>query len=142
VSRAETLLRRRIDRAAVTALRAEVRRELMACGLDGRRLGDFLLAVNEIVANAVVHGDGSRWLDLRREEDRLVCEVSDQGSGIDHAHTRAPPPGPLALRGRGLWLARTLTDSLTITNRPDATVVRLTVRCGPHPDPARADAPR
>jgi anti-sigma regulatory factor (Ser/Thr protein kinase) len=101
--------------------------------LGGTRLEDFLLAVNEIVANAVQHGAGARDLLLWREEDRLVCEVGDEGPGLDDRHANAPLPSPRAPGGRGLWLARHLADSLTITRRPRGTVVRIWVRRNPDP---------
>jgi anti-sigma regulatory factor (Ser/Thr protein kinase) len=127
------LLQRPIDHHVIAALRADVRRHAAACGLGGRRLDDFLLAVNEIVANAVQHGDGERRLLLWQDGDRLVCEVSDQGPGLDDRRVRAALPSPGALGGRGLWLARRLTDSLIVTRLPRGTVVRLSVRCGPGP---------
>jgi anti-sigma regulatory factor (Ser/Thr protein kinase) len=124
-----TLLERRIQRTGITALRAEVRREAMACGLSGQRLGDFLVAVNEIVANAIVHGGGSGRLLLWRAAADLVCEVSDSGPGLDQRRVQGSRPGPLALGGRGLWLARALVDSMTISNRGNGTTVRLRISC-------------
>jgi anti-sigma regulatory factor (Ser/Thr protein kinase) len=37
-----------------------------AAGLTGSRLDDFVLAVHEIAANAIVHADGGGRLILRR----------------------------------------------------------------------------
>ncbi|MBB6553462.1 ATP-binding protein [Nonomuraea rubra] len=51
-------------------------------GLDGARLDDFLLAVDEGVVNAVVHGGGAGRLSLWCGNGVLCCEVSDQGPGI------------------------------------------------------------
>jgi anti-sigma regulatory factor (Ser/Thr protein kinase) len=132
-----TLLERRIHRLGITALRAEVRRQARACGLGGRRLEDFLIAVNEIVANAVMHGGGTGRLCLWRDGDDLVCEVSDRGPGID-PQTRPVLPDARSLRGRGLWLAHALVDSVTISNRPDGAAVRLRMSCGASP-PADPD---
>jgi serine/threonine-protein kinase RsbW len=124
-----TLLERRIDRAGITALRSDVRREVLACGLTGTRLSDFLVAINEIVANAVVHAGGSGRLRLWREGDDLLCEVTDDGPGFDPRRVGGPRPGPLAPGGRGLWLAQALVDTLTVSNRSTGTAVRLRVRC-------------
>jgi serine/threonine-protein kinase RsbW len=129
-----TLLERRIHRGGMTALRADVRGEALACGLTGSRLSDFVVAVNEIVANAVVHGGGSGRLCLWHDGEDLVCEVADNGPGFDHDRIGRPRPGPLAPGGRGLWLARTLVDALTVSHGSTGTTVRLKVRC-PSGDP-------
>jgi serine/threonine-protein kinase RsbW len=130
------LLERRVHRTGITALRADVRRAAMACGLTEQRLGDFLVAVNEIVANAVLHGGGSGQLYLWRDGDALLCEVTDEGPGFDQHRIGAPLPGPQAASGRGLWLARRLVDALTISNRSNGTTVRLRMTCAPA-DPVR-----
>ena len=124
------LLDRRIVRAMVTDVRSEVRREAVACGLHGQRLEDFLLAVTEIAGNAVLHGGGSASLRLWWSRDTLVCEISDSGPGLAADRVATHPPDPLAIGGRGLWLARTLTDTLEISSRADGgTVVRLEISC-------------
>jgi anti-sigma regulatory factor (Ser/Thr protein kinase) len=128
-----TLLERRIHRSDLTALRADVRREALAFGLTRPRLGDFVLAVNEIVANALLHGGGSGRLRLWHDGDDLVCEIADSGPGFDHDRVGGPRPGPLAPGGRGLWLARTMVDALTISHRSTGTTVRLRVRCAAGP---------
>ena len=124
-----TLLERLVRRVDISALRADVRREALACSLTGRRLSDFLVAVNEIVANAVVHGGGSGRLRLWRQGDDLLCEVTDNGPGFDHDRIRGPRPGPLAPGGRGLWLAEMLVDALSISDRSTGTTVRLRITC-------------
>jgi anti-sigma regulatory factor (Ser/Thr protein kinase) len=37
-------------------------------------------------------------------------------------------PGDIAHSGRGLWLAATLADELSITSGPDSTIVSLHMR--------------
>jgi anti-sigma regulatory factor (Ser/Thr protein kinase) len=68
-----------------TRLRRLVAGQCAAAGLRGSRLDDFVLAVHEIAANAIVHaGQGGR-LTLRRAANGLRCMIAD--------HQEAGPPG-------------------------------------------------
>jgi anti-sigma regulatory factor (Ser/Thr protein kinase) len=108
-------------RHAVAACAAEV-------GLDGHRLEDFVLAVNEIITNAVRHAGGSGRLRMWACDGQVCCEVSDSGGGIPEH--RVDPPGPPATfvsGGRGIWMARRLCDELTIRTGPTGTTVCVAV---------------
>ncbi|HEX4818393.1 MAG TPA: ATP-binding protein [Nonomuraea sp.] len=120
-----------------------IRRAVLACarrhGVSGERLGDYVAAVNECVANAVEHGGGRGRLRMWRQDGRLVCEVADAGPGIP-AEALAPTrlPAPWATGGRGLWLMRRLSDEIAFTMGPGGTTVRMTLRLR---SPARAGSP-
>jgi anti-sigma regulatory factor (Ser/Thr protein kinase) len=125
------MLERPIVRSVITALRGEVRALAAECGLVGQRLEDFLVAINEVAVNAVMHGGGSGRLALWHANGELVCEITDSGPGIppDRVHGAALP-SPLAVGGRGLWLARRLSDSMSISGGAvGGTVVRLAAAC-------------
>ena len=115
-----------------------VSRQCAEAGLTGARLDDFVLAVHEIAANAIVHAGASGRLILRRAANGLRCVVADTA-----AESMAPCPAPRreelpepadctepigADSGRGLWLAATLADELSITSGPDSTIVSLYMR--------------
>jgi len=109
-----------------------VRRTVFAgarrAGLTGDPLDDFVAAVHELVTNAVRHGGGRGRLALRRDGDTLVCNVSDDGPGFgDGVPAAANPPSAQTPGGRGLWLARQLTDTLLITDGPSGATVSVTV---------------
>ena len=64
---------------------------LDARGADPRTLSDILLAVSEVVTNAVVHGyrgaaGGRVAVEAHHEGDRLRLSVADQGHGMAPRH--------------------------------------------------------
>lgn len=95
-------------------------------GLFGTRLQSFVLAVNEITTNAVLHGGGLGRLRLWRAGQTLVCEISDAGPGLPDGQI-APdiPPPPEATNGRGLWLTRVLCDRFSLSSNRYGTTVRV-----------------
>ena len=129
-------------------LRRQVAAQCAAAGLTGTRLDDFVLAVHEIAANAIVHAGAGGRLILRRAASGLRCLVADT---IPKGTVNCPPPRSADMRetaaavtavtavtepgepigadsGRGLWLAATLADELSITSGPDSTIVSLYMR--------------
>jgi serine/threonine-protein kinase RsbW len=126
--RRQPLLTELFDRQLVTAVRHAVTRLSRRAGLVGQRLDDFVLAVNEVMTNAIRHAGGSGALTLWCQNETLHCEVTDDGPGIpgDQIGDRPAPP-PLAMSGRGLWLARQLCDNVSITTGPRGTIVRLAI---------------
>ena len=139
--------------ADFSKLRRLVTGQCAAAGLTGTRLDDFVLAVHEIAANAIVHAGAGGRLILRRAASGLRCLVADtipRAPEIPRAAAscpaprrgETPAPEPAAApagyaepgepigsdSGRGLWLAATLADELSITSGPDSTIVSLFMR--------------
>ncbi|WP_229403077.1 ATP-binding protein [Micromonospora okii] len=114
------------EQAQVTELRHSVTSCAHASGLDGQRLDDFVLAVNELITNAVRHGGGRGWLRLWLWPERLVCEVADHGRGIStlRLDDRSRPAAG-TVGGWGLWLARELSDAMEVETGAAGTVVRI-----------------
>lgn len=111
-----TLLAAMITASQVPELRHAVTAAASAAGLMGEELEDFVLAVNELVTNAVLHGGGSGQLTLRRHDGQLTCQVSDHGPGIRQDLPALPEPTRPGRRG--LWLAQHLTAGLVLHNTP------------------------
>ena len=85
-------------------------------GLSSARVGEMVLAVNEVATNAVIHGRPPTRLRVWKADGEIVFEVSDAGEGIADGvagHLRPPPD---ALSGRGLWLTRLLADAVEVRN--------------------------
>src|ERR1700731_4194868 len=84
-----------------------------SCGFGKITLEHIGLAVHEIMANAIVHGNQSDIqkkvvLALSRTELELRIVISDQGNGFDPDGLPDPlsPEALVAGSGRGMYLAR------------------------------------
>jgi serine/threonine-protein kinase RsbW len=122
------LLSEAFDLSGVTTLRHAVASAARTAGLSGDRLDDFVVAVNELLTNAVRHGGGTGHVSVWREPDTVVCEVRDRGPGIPAEWTgRRPRPAPDQPGGWGLWLAGRLTDSVELII-DGGTTVRISSR--------------
>ncbi|TDB78177.1 MULTISPECIES: ATP-binding protein [unclassified Micromonospora] len=120
------LIAQAFDQAQVTELRHSVGSCMRSAGLDGQRLDDFVLAVNELITNAVRHGGGQGWLRLWRHTGEIVCEVADHGGGISAQRlSDRSRPAPETAGGWGLWLARELSDTMEVDTGPAGTTVRI-----------------
>ncbi|MGW3136832.1 ATP-binding protein [Streptomyces sp. NPDC001139] len=120
----ETLLKQSFTADCLALLRALVESAAAKEGLDDSRLGEFVLAVDEIACNAVEHAGGGGRLVLRRLDGALECLITDTGPGFTPELPRTPPELD-STGGRGLWLADLLTDRLTITTGTTGAAVTL-----------------
>jgi anti-sigma regulatory factor (Ser/Thr protein kinase) len=112
--------------ASLADLRGLVAGHAAAAGLDHDRTADLVLAVDEVASNSLRHGGGRGTLRIWREEEALVCEVSDAGRIEDPLAGRERP----ALDrdgGRGLWMVNRLCDLVQLRSFPSGAVVRLHV---------------
>lgn len=84
-------------------------------GLSEPRRGEFIVAVDAVATNAVEHAGGQGRLLLRQIGPELECQVEDSGPGFTEDVIPKLAPGvDGAPSGRGLWLARLVTDRLTV----------------------------
>jgi anti-sigma regulatory factor (Ser/Thr protein kinase) len=121
-------LSRDFTRSDLVALRHDVGEFAARYGLTDLALHRFVVAAGELATNAIHHGGGSGRLEAWCMGDVLYCRVTDQGPGLPATYRqRSDPPSPRALNGRGLWLARCNTDTMTIESRSNGTTITITV---------------
>lgn len=105
-------------------VRAAVEHLLLVADYGPSRAEDVVLAVNEVATNAVEHGAGEARLCVWAGADGFICEIHDTGA------LRDPLPGlqaphPSEPRGRGVWIARQLCDTLHVWADRRGTHVRM-----------------
>jgi anti-sigma regulatory factor (Ser/Thr protein kinase) len=120
------------DGDSLYALRAAVAAHGARAGLTEDRVGDLILAVHELAANAVRHGAGRGRLRLWTADGVLRCEVTDDGA--PHADDAAAVPDPARWNiepGHGLWVVRQVADQASLHRGPSGTVVAVGFTLGP-----------
>jgi anti-sigma regulatory factor (Ser/Thr protein kinase) len=107
-------------------VRHEVQGRLRVVGFAGDRLQGFVLAVNEVITNVVLHAGGHGRIVIHPEAGSLWCTVTDSGPGIPQRYL-SPPDVPEAFEvgGRGIWLAYALCDEVTMATGPIGTTLGL-----------------
>ena len=116
------LLSQSFDGGHLSLLRRSVSKHAAEVGLRDSRQKDFVLAVDEVVTNAVRHGGGRGRLEVWVADRRLWFQVSDAGPGFA-VPLPAHAPAPTVPGGRGLWITSHVTDDLTIATGPLGTTV-------------------
>ena len=121
-----SLLDRRFGRDEIAVLRHEVSARLTEAGLTGDRLHSFVLAVNEVITNVVLHAGGQGRIVVRVADGSAWCTVTDSGPGIPAHYLHQPAvPETFDLGGRGIWLAHQLCDEVTMATGPIGTTIGL-----------------
>ena len=122
----------------LSALRAVVHDRAAQAGLPNERVGDLVIAANELATNVVSHGEGNGELRMWTDDSWLVCEVADAGRVEDQFAGRRPPRSG-DTTGRGLWMVNQLCDLVELRSNPSGTSVRLRFVL---PKPAGVASPR
>ena len=107
-------------------IRAWTKRHGLEAGLDPERIEGLVLAVCELVTNSLEHGAGHGTLSWWLRPGRVVTQIHDPG----HMSIITPGlrrPDALAVRGRGVWMARQLCDVVHLWTTVDGTHARLEI---------------
>lgn len=108
-------------------IRTDMYLATMNTGISRRRVDDFVTAVKQVATNALGHGVAPVEVRIWSTEAKVVCTVSDGGSGIEdpmqgYARVAGDTSQPL-----GLWAARQLCDVLDYSRGGGRFSVRLVV---------------
>jgi anti-sigma regulatory factor (Ser/Thr protein kinase) len=97
-------------------------------GIAPRDIEDLLIAVSEVVTNAIRYGGGTGSITVRRLTGGLVAEIRDCGPGLPDTLTagRLVPDIPV---GGGLSRARLLCEKLDVLSSPLGVTVRMFTPC-------------
>jgi anti-sigma regulatory factor (Ser/Thr protein kinase) len=128
VAASDALLDRLFGREEITEVRHEVAARTTAAGLTGDRLHGFVLAVNEVITNVVLHAGGRGRLILWVAGGVAHCAVVDSGPGIpDRLRSVPSVPATSEVGGRGIWLAYQLCDVVTMSTGSTGTTIELRI---------------
>jgi anti-sigma regulatory factor (Ser/Thr protein kinase) len=127
------LVDRVFGRGEITVVRHETAERLGAAGFGGDKLQSFVLAVNEVITNVVLHAGGHGRLVLWLTGGSAWCTVTDAGPGIPERYLTPPDvPAAFEVGGRGIWLAYQLCDEVTIATGPIGTTIGLRMELPGH----------
>jgi serine/threonine-protein kinase RsbW len=111
------------DTNAMFAARDEIMQFLNANGVGGDEEIDILVALQEALANAVVHGCGNDpaktvHCHVQGDDAEINLAVRDPGPGFDvYAGDEFEDGTNLTNHGRGILLMRSLMDEITYHHR-------------------------
>jgi anti-sigma regulatory factor (Ser/Thr protein kinase) len=94
-------------------------------GLPPRRVGDLVIAVDELAANTLTHTSGPGTVTLWSAESEITCQVNDSGHITDLLAGRLKRDPVAAGGGRGLWVVQQVCDLVQIRTSPAGTAIRL-----------------
>ena len=116
--------------SALPSARRALRAWLTLSRLSHQEREDFVLAVSEVLANAVIHSNRrqpARRVTLTGQLDEtgrsVWIGVQDEGGSLIQT---PDAPDPLAESGRGLRLAHQLVDELVLGAQPGLVLLRKT----------------
>lgn len=100
-------------------LRKWLREELAGHGVPKQDQPNLLLAVGELCANSIQHayeGKGGQpiTVSVRSSDDSVVIEVEDFGKPFDADRYESPNLEAVPESGYGIFLVKTIADSLSI----------------------------
>jgi anti-sigma regulatory factor (Ser/Thr protein kinase) len=87
---------------------------------------DLVVAVSEVVTNAIVHGRAPVEVRMWAGGDRIVVTVSDAGPGPADPLAGLVPSAGSDTSGRGLWITNQCVNHVTTVRRPGRFTIRLT----------------
>jgi anti-sigma regulatory factor (Ser/Thr protein kinase) len=131
------------DARAVPPLRREIMAFLRRHAGSDADFASAELVVGELLSNAVAHSPARARVSLRWNDEHPVLSVADVGRGTRRLASAEPltsasaglgtlpepalPDDPMAVGGRGLYIADQLSRGLAVQSRPAGSVVSATL---------------
>jgi anti-sigma regulatory factor (Ser/Thr protein kinase) len=91
-------------------------------------LEDLLIAVSEVVTNAIRYAEGVGSITVRRLAGGMLAEIRDNGPGLPGGMV-AGRPTPEVPVGGGLWRARLLCRDFDLISSSRGVTVRIFTPC-------------
>jgi len=112
---------------SIGAARDLIRESMASASVGEETVGDVLLAISELVTNAVVYGNGGPiTVEIESSSEAIVCSVASGYSGRPLPDPATwTSPGRAGPNGRGLAIVRAVADAVVV-DIDDST---MTVRC-------------
>jgi anti-sigma regulatory factor (Ser/Thr protein kinase) len=115
-----------VDAESLEAMRGRVLEVGQRQGLTGLELMKFVLAVHELMINAVRHGGGSAHVVLWTDPGGMRCSVVDHGRGIPRQYVDDQRGRPVAEVPRwGLRLVRSICGDVRVDTGDDGTRIEF-----------------
>ncbi len=106
---------------------------LRGLGIDESIIADIAISVSELVNNAIFHGnktirDKPIAVKINKKKGAVEITVTDEGNGFDINTVENPIDDNNLLKevGRGLFIVRSLMDSLSLETSESGTSVIIT----------------
>ncbi len=106
---------------------------LRGFGADESTVADIAISVSELVNNAILHGNKSNsektvTVTISDENGGATISVADQGGGFDPSGVENPIDDANLLKevGRGIFIVRSLMDTVDIDASGTGTTIRIT----------------
>lgn len=121
------------DQDHLVALDEFLEGTLRGFGIDESTIADIAISVTEVVNNGIIHGnksDPKKALTLTIDKNNNVLKfvITDEGEGFDPSCVDDPLKEENLLKevGRGIFIIRSLMDSVDFENTPEGVRVTIT----------------
>jgi anti-sigma regulatory factor (Ser/Thr protein kinase) len=108
------------DAGMLVALRTAIQAHARRVGMGEERAMEVVLAVHELMANAIRHGAGKGRLRVWQANGALYCRIDDEGGPGLAGQGTSPESYPVR-PGHGLWVVRQVADQMEVSPGPGGT---------------------
>ena len=102
--------------------------------IEEERFHKLLIAVSELVLNAIVHGNNESpvkkvKITAEYDDEKMIVKVLDEGAGFDVRQIPDPTSTENIQKksGRGIYIVKQLTDRIEYKKTPEGFLITLTI---------------